>query len=779
MSQVSSDTASFSTLSLSDLVEARDLYHFHLMSKKNVVGTAVGLYLIRPEDEAPGHAPPDKSTTKAKGPRHLRDAQVREYSWPCVIVLVRDWIPLPDFGKEGGPSPWEAVPKQLYLPDGRVIPVCIVEAKPVAQGQVAGTLPVVWPNSMFGGGLPIYVDVQGETHRATAGCLVTDGHSLYALTARHACGEEGTEIDAIQRRGRRRIGVSSGKQLTRKLFSEVYPALELRQTWLGIDVGLIRLEDARRWTANTYGLPSIKPLFDVYEQNFPLRRLLDRPVVAVGAASGLLHGRIKALFYRYRSVGGFDYVSDFLIAPADGHEGARSGDSGAVWHLQMPLSDGKEDSRALAERDLRPLAVEWGSQVFSETKERSTYSVATSLSNVCKLLDVELVVDHNEGVSGTWGAVGHYSIGTIAISLVKDAGLKAFLEANAELISIPLDDLKNGVRNKTLLESGFVPLADVPDIVWKQLPSPHLNSKGDDIGVKGGRDTSYNTGPEHPNHHCDADRPFDGSPTRPKACIADETLITAATWEAYFDAFPETVTEMHRGILPFRVWQFFERMKDYASASPDEFLTAAGILAHYVGDASQPLHGSIHADGIEDEEPDIPRKSDRKDRNGNRKDAYRGEGIHSAYETAMIDMAARRNFLFPAIAGNLDADHGMALVGAGREAALATLKLMDAVATVLPPRRIIDAYEDSFHPGSAPHSQALWDALGDETGEIMALGARTLAMVWDSAWAAGGGAGNPGSRDKDDIRKLYQNPNFVRSVSLSKVEHEIASPTPL
>ena len=41
MSQVSSDTASFSTLSLSDLVEARDLYHFHLMSKKNVVATAV------------------------------------------------------------------------------------------------------------------------------------------------------------------------------------------------------------------------------------------------------------------------------------------------------------------------------------------------------------------------------------------------------------------------------------------------------------------------------------------------------------------------------------------------------------------------------------------------------------------------------------------------------------------------------------------------------------------------------------------------------------------
>jgi hypothetical protein len=56
-------------------------------------------------------------------------------------------------------------------------------------------------------------------------------------------------------------------------------------------------------------LPPIKPLFDVYEQNLSLRRLMDQPVVAVGASSGLMHGTIKAMFYRYRSVGGYDYVS--------------------------------------------------------------------------------------------------------------------------------------------------------------------------------------------------------------------------------------------------------------------------------------------------------------------------------------------------------------------------------------------------------------------------------------------------------------------------------------
>ena len=241
--------------------------------------------------------------------------------------------------------------------------------------------------------------------------------------------------------------------------------------------------------------------------------------------------------------------------------------------------------------------------------------MATSLSNVCKLLDVELVVDGADGVSGTWGAVGHYSIGTLAIDQVKDKTLKAFLEANADLLSLPLDRLGEAPKNQDLIDSGFVALADVPDIVWKNYASPHLNRKGEDIGVVGGRDNKSggmrSTGPEHANHHCDADRPFDGFATLPEACIAKPSLITAADWNRYFDAFPSKVDVLHRGILPFRVWQYFERLKGYAKNDPVSFIAAAGTLAHYIGDASQPLHGSTLSDGIEDEEPDIPR--DRKD----------------------------------------------------------------------------------------------------------------------------------------------------------------------
>jgi hypothetical protein len=49
----------------------------------------------------------------------------------------------------------------------------------------------------------------------------------------------------------------------------------------------------------------------------------------------------------------------------------------------------------------------------------------------------------------------------------------------------------------------------------------------------------------------------------------------------------------------------------------------------------------------------------------------------------------------------------------------------------------------------------------------MALGARMLAMVWDAAWAAGSSKTNRGH---------YEDPNFVRSVTVAEIEQEIANP---
>jgi hypothetical protein len=88
----------YSSLSLRDLLDARDAYHFHLLHKPNVIGTALGLYLIRDEEDWPSSAGKPKNLTFA---RTLFNSSVRDYSWPCVLVFVREWIEESKFGAKG------------------------------------------------------------------------------------------------------------------------------------------------------------------------------------------------------------------------------------------------------------------------------------------------------------------------------------------------------------------------------------------------------------------------------------------------------------------------------------------------------------------------------------------------------------------------------------------------------------------------------------------------------------------------------------------------------
>src|SRR5690349_24324382 len=100
----------FQSLSVKDLLEARDLYHNHLLHKANVVGTAIGLYLIRDTDPWPTKnqepvAANGKKKKKPKGAhkgeRRFDNSSVRDYSWPCVLVLVKEWMPENAFGGGG------------------------------------------------------------------------------------------------------------------------------------------------------------------------------------------------------------------------------------------------------------------------------------------------------------------------------------------------------------------------------------------------------------------------------------------------------------------------------------------------------------------------------------------------------------------------------------------------------------------------------------------------------------------------------------------------------
>ncbi|MCX4091969.1 hypothetical protein [Nocardia sp. alder85J] len=777
----------YSQLNLADLLRARDAYHFHLMNKANVIGTAIGYYLVRDDGDRTGRSVKPNSRTVNRI-RTFGNSSVRDYSWPCVLVLVSRWEDEEEFSAGGRYSPAQLVPKTLFLPDGQAVPVCVVQAEPDLTPEPARSAPPeVRPAWKLGGGMPLRVFSQGVDHLATAGCLVGDGHYLYALTAAHVCGDPQTPVTSMLRGGPVPAG-HSDRTVGCIDFATVYPDFPSRRSLSSVDAGLIRLDDANAWTSNIYGLPPLGPIEDVHERNVSLR-IIDRRVVGHGAASGLLSGRIKALFYRYRSVGGFDYIGDFLISP----EGAstRHGDSGMVWCLDLTQERAGGPPAPLKNRDLRPLAMEWGGQPLVDGHRRSTFAVATNLSTVCRLLNVELVNDISRGVSGYWGRVGHYSIATFATQLVENATLKAFLTQNLDLLSFDLDTVGGGATLEKLLadreKTGeFVPAADVPDEIWKKRPPPARNGR---VGGRDDRGTPFGSdGPEHPNHYADIDDPYPPTnSTWRQQCLDDpDGNITADAWQRHYtdiaqycqdngenDLAQQYRDPLHQGLLPLRVWQLFEVMVSLLHRRDiPGFLTAAGVCAHYVGDGSQPLHGSVLADG------DPRRLTDRLDARGH--PAKFGEGSHSAYESQMVTRKA--SDLMELITGKLPVRHGLPLCHSGKDAAHATLTLMDGVAGVLPPRTILECFEKHLDDGRVHVStlDAMWEELGDQTADVMLRGACALAMIWESAWAAGAGdtvgAEQLGALDPAEVQRCYTDPHFAPSLTLAGIGPELRDP---
>jgi hypothetical protein len=730
----------FSSLSIKDLLEARDLYHSHLIHKVNVVGTAIGLYLIRDTDPWPTETKSDadmrKPSKAPKGERRLDNSAVRDYSWPCILVLVHTWVDVDRFGSgERDLHPEDMVPKTLYMPDGRMVPVCVVKVTPAEAAPVV--LPSAhWPDTLIGGGFPLISEAQCTSRRASIGCLVSDGHTVYALTNRHVSGPEGHPISTIMRGEEVEIGRSSSKQLTRLAFADVYGDFPGRRTFLTLDIGLVAIHDLNDWTSQIYGMGQVGPLADLSERNVSLR-LIEAETVAYGAASGRLHGKIKALFYRHRSIGGYDDVSDFLIAPDPKYpEQTQPGDSGTIWHLRMT------DPNA----PVRPLAIEWGGQTFLSGARKGgfNFTLATSLSNVCKLLDVELVLDHNTGAKPYWGKTGHYSIGAYACDAVQSKKLSVLMTANRDRVAFELSGLDPDAIERVIKDATdngrFVPLADVPDVVWKQFASK----------IKGGRKGGIN--PENPTHYADIDqpRPGDGLTLR-EICIADPSKVSVADWQAYYDALGHTEPR-ERGLLPFRVWQFYDTIVDALRKDDLEaFVCAAGIVSHFVGDACQALHGSYLNNGYPD---------------------GRGEGVHSAYEDAMIDNESVE--LFSLIEADIAADKTeRPLLENGQAVAVAIFDLMDRTAAALPPVDIVDAYIATGGGKSRRVTNELWAQFGTATATAMADGAKTLALVWDSAWAAGDGnrfkKSALGPADKIRLKTLYEDKKFVPSLVLDDI----------
>lgn len=742
----------FSALSLRDLLVARDQFHLHLIHKPNVIGTAVGRYRIRKADPWPDRHHPDNhraASRQPRPPRTLQSSEVRPYSWPAILVFVKQWVDVGDFTR-----PEDAIPPAVYLPDGHRVPLCVVQADR-DDSRPEGVANYNFPASVLGGGYPVVCEVQGREHVASVGCLVTDGHRTYALTNRHVAGEAGSRVSAIVGGNKEEIGTSSGLQLSRELFSSIYPQWPGKSVYVDLDVGLIDVDNLDRWTTQVYGVGEIGDLADLDASNLSLR-LIGCPVRAFGAASRTMSGEICALFYRFKSVAGFEYVSDLLIGPRNGGTlGTHPGDSGTLWMID------DADSRAHP----RPIALQWGGQVFlGGVRQSSSYALATLLSTVCNKLDVTVLRDWNTGLPEYWGAVGHYSIATKALGKIRNENLKRLMSANLERLSFEMGDISK--KNMTgLSKRDFVPLADVPDMVWKVGPFK-----------RGGM-----TSPEHANHFADMDReltePIPEGATLLEICKDKPENVAVEVWRAYYDAvqreFPEKES---RGLLPFRVWQIYDEMVSFVKEGDvAKFVCAAGILSHYVGDSCQPLHISYLFNG----DPDHKVSGMVRDPQTGKKtqgQVPEGTNVHSAYEDEMIDAHVPQ--ISQGVDERLQESALWPLVsGGGHGAAVGVVGLMQRTFAAIAPREIIDTYVPLQDEKPAQRAPAMWSKLGDRTMDVMSDGCLCLAQLWDSAWKDGGGDTNITQFDAIDeatLEGLYRNPEFLRSFTLDTIGPALA-----
>ena len=111
---------------------------------------------------------------------------MRDYSWPCVLVMVSQWEEATQFGSGKPYDPTDMVPKTLYLDDGLAVPVCVVAVKEKADDRPAVVpLPPVAPDAIYGGGTDHREQPRGDLHRDRG--LPGRRRPLHLCADRRAC----------------------------------------------------------------------------------------------------------------------------------------------------------------------------------------------------------------------------------------------------------------------------------------------------------------------------------------------------------------------------------------------------------------------------------------------------------------------------------------------------------------------------------------------------------------------------------------------------------------
>ena len=611
---------------------------------------------------------------------------------------------------------------------------------------------------------------QGLNQLGTFACLVYRQGSYYALTNRHVAGPAGSLIKAFVAGEYIPVGVSADIGMTRLPFSKAFPAWPGAKTRMAFDAGLVRVANVSTWTSQAFGIGEIGEVFDATEHSLTLD-LIGLPVRAFGGTSGVMQGEISALFFRYKSGGGVDYATDVMIGARGlaSRRGAaapltRPGDSGTLWFYDPPSEPERPGEgtplpppdRGARARRLRPIAMQWGGERFTlPDGTSSAFALAGFLSTICRELDIEINRGWSLGHSEYWGKLGHFAIGWKACELVKGA-LGDLMTKNQARIGFGDEKLGKGKQFK-MGEGDFVPLADVPDYVWVVSKGLHPNE-----GIQ---------------HFADVDIvDIDGQASLLDRCIADSSNCAASVWKAYFDGFEAAGVGPDPGALPFRIWQIWNAMVTYLQAGDVlHFVAAAGVLSHYAGDASQPLHCSwLHHGTPPLLEVDGRQYPVRKDSDEFKAYKLTAEAdIHGIYEEGMLEVDT------PTVLASVNTELAAAkadpkAIKSGFAAAVATIKVMHDAQKRLSPHAIIAADDPTLGPTG--RAKRLWANKKVKAATITSLAESVtlLANLWAGAWAAGGG---DKIAEKDlvafseaQLQKVYRKEkDFLPSLSLDEM----------
>jgi hypothetical protein len=157
-------------------------------------------------------------------------------------------------------------------------------------------------------------------------------------------------------------------------------------------------------------------------------------------------------------------------------------------------------------------------------------------------------------------------------------------------------------------------------------------------------------------------------------------------------------------------------------------------MAHYVGDACQPLHLTVNSD-----DP---------------------KGVHEAYEGRMVD--AHQHDIRSAVLSAKPPD-GKRVVGDK-----AVLRLMGSLMVwsckTLAPATISAAYAAGAHD-----ADALWERFGPQTNALIVRGSETLAVLWSSIWAEAGTPPPTATITQADVQALYLDAAFAPSLYLTEL----------